>query len=50
MTDQPYHIPALFEQSIAALDIKAGGVYVDCTLGGGGHTRGIAPWPRLKRL
>ena len=41
MTDQPYHIPALFEQSIAALDIKAGGVYVDCTLGGGGHTRGI---------
>lgn len=41
MTDQPYHIPALFVQSIDALNIKASGVYVDCTLGGGGHTRGI---------
>ena len=45
MTDTPYHIPALFEQSIDALNIKASGVYVDCTLGGGGHTRGI-----LRRL
>lgn len=41
MTDQPYHIPALFEQSIDALNIKPTGIYVDCTLGGGGHTRGI---------
>ena len=45
MITQPYHIPALFEQSLDALDIKASGVYVDCTLGGGGHTGGI-----LKRL
>lgn len=45
MTETPYHIPALFEQSLDALDIKASGVYVDCTLGGGGHTRGI-----LRRL
>ncbi len=41
MTDQPYHIPALFEQSLDALNIKPSGVYVDCTLGGGGHSRGI---------
>lgn len=41
MTDQPYHIPALFEESLDALNIKPSGVYVDCTLGGGGHTRGI---------
>ncbi|MBD5225984.1 MAG: 16S rRNA (cytosine(1402)-N(4))-methyltransferase RsmH [Bacteroidales bacterium] len=41
MTDQPYHIPALFTQSLDALNIKPSGVYVDCTLGGGGHTRGI---------
>lgn len=45
MTEQPYHIPALFKQSIDALDIHASGIYVDCTLGGGGHTRGI-----LRRL
>jgi len=37
----PYHIPALFEQSLDALNIEQSGVYVDCTLGGGGHTRGI---------
>lgn len=36
-----YHIPALFEESMAALDIHAGGVYVDVTFGGGGHSRGI---------
>lgn len=41
MTEQPYHIPALFEESLDALNIQPSGVYVDCTLGGGGHTRGI---------
>ena len=41
MTTQPYHIPALFTESIDALNINPSGVYVDCTLGGGGHTRGI---------
>jgi len=45
MTELPYHIPALLEQSLDALNIKPSGVYVDCTLGGGGHTRGI-----LKRI
>ena len=41
MTTQPYHIPALFTESLDALNIKGTGVYVDCTLGGGGHSRGI---------
>lgn len=43
MTQQaePYHIPALLEQSLKGLDIHPGGVYVDCTLGGGGHSRAI---------
>lgn len=41
----PYHIPALLEQSIDLLDIKPGGVYIDATFGGGGHSRAI-----LKRL
>lgn len=40
-TNIPYHIPALLPQVIEGLDIKPGGVYVDCTLGGGGHTRAI---------
>ena len=36
------HVPVLFEESIAALDIKADGIYVDCTAGGGGHSSAIA--------
>ena len=36
-----YHVPVLFAECMDALDIKADGVYVDCTFGGGGHSRGI---------
>lgn len=41
MSDQPYHIPALLPQCLEALDIKPGGIYVDATFGGGGHSRAI---------
>ncbi len=41
-TDQPinqYHTPVLLKEAIEALNIKEDGVYVDCTFGGGGHSR-----------
>ena len=41
-TDQPinqYHTPVLLKEAIEALNIKDDGVYVDCTFGGGGHSR-----------
>lgn len=41
MDTQVYHIPALFEESINALNISSEGIYVDATFGGGGHSRGI---------
>ena len=36
-----YHVPVLFHETIDALSIKPDGVYVDCTFGGGGHSKGI---------
>lgn len=34
-------MPVLLNEAIEALEIKPDGVYVDCTFGGGGHSRGI---------
>ena len=39
------HIPVLLNEAIESLNIKPDGIYVDCTLGGGGHSSEI-----LKRL
>ena len=35
------HIPVLLNETIYGLNIKEDGVYVDCTLGGGGHASEI---------
>ncbi|TBX41846.1 16S rRNA (cytosine(1402)-N(4))-methyltransferase RsmH [Lactiplantibacillus paraplantarum] len=35
------HTTVLLHEAIAALNVRPDGVYVDCTLGGGGHSREI---------
>ena len=40
-----YHIPVMLMEAVDALNIQPNGVYVDCTFGGGGHSREM-----LKRL
>lgn len=40
-----YHIPVMLIEAVDAMNIQPDGVYVDCTFGGGGHSREI-----LKRL
>ena len=36
-----YHVPVLLKESVDGLNIGKGGVYVDVTFGGGGHSREI---------
>lgn len=36
-----YHNPVLLKESVAALNIKEDGIYVDVTFGGGGHSKEI---------
>lgn len=40
-----HHISVLLQETVDGLNIKEDGIYVDCTLGGGGHSQEI-----LKRL
>ena len=36
-----YHNPVLLNECIQGLSVKPGGIYVDVTFGGGGHSRSI---------
>jgi 16S rRNA (cytosine1402-N4)-methyltransferase len=36
-----YHVPVLLTETIAAFQIDPSGIYVDCTFGGGGHSKAI---------
>ncbi len=36
-----YHLPVLLTEAVDALQIKHDGIYVDCTFGGGGHSKAI---------
>lgn len=36
------HVPVMLEEAVSNLNIKPGGAFLDCTLGGGGYTEEIA--------
>ncbi len=39
--EEIYHIPVLYRETIDNIVLNKDGVYMDCTLGGGGHSQGI---------
>ncbi|MCZ0717716.1 16S rRNA (cytosine(1402)-N(4))-methyltransferase RsmH [Aerococcus kribbianus] len=41
MTKEFQHISVLLQESVDGLNIKTDGIYVDCTLGGAGHSKEI---------
>ncbi|MDD5258699.1 MAG: 16S rRNA (cytosine(1402)-N(4))-methyltransferase RsmH [bacterium] len=41
MLKRQYHQPVMLKEAIMLLDIKKGGIYVDATLGGGGHAQKV---------
>lgn len=45
-----YHKPVLLKESIAMLNLKKDGIYVDATLGGGGHTEAILSNKQVKHV
>ena len=38
---QIYHVPVLLNESVDGMNIQPGGIYVDATFGGGGHSKEI---------
>ena len=39
--EKTYHVPVLLNESIDGMNIQPGGIYVDVTFGGGGHSKEI---------
>lgn len=40
-TAETYHVPVMLHETVDGMNIQSGGIYVDLTLGGAGHSREI---------
>jgi 16S rRNA (cytosine1402-N4)-methyltransferase len=44
------HIPVMLAETLHYLEVKENGVYVDCTLGNGGHSQAILKKIKMGKL
>ena len=45
-----YHFPVMLTEVVENLEVTAGGRYIDCTLGEGGHSEAILEFSQPGRL
>jgi len=50
LSEQTKHIPVMLSQILSIVSPQHGGVFIDCTFGGGGYSKAILKYPNTKIL
>ena len=48
LLEKTKHHPVMLDQILSIISPQHGGIFIDCTFGGGGYSEGILKYPRTK--